>query len=144
MKRLIAGIMVGAMLSQPLQTEARAPDPVEVTYEEAQELMQIASAEALNQGEKGMLYVMSVVINRVSSSEFPNNIHDVIHQPHQFATKGMESAEITPEVHKALADLECGNLRLGIIGFEKKNGKKLDEYFQESFTYLDHIFYESK
>ena len=145
MKKAILGILLGvAVLCQPIQSEAyerQCPAPIEVTYEEAQELMQIASAEALNQGTDGMLYVMSVIMNRVSSSEYPNSIRAVIHQPYQFYTKGMKSAEITPEVHEALAMLESGNLIPEIIAFETKSSNALDVYFCKAFDYKDHTFY---
>ena len=106
--------------------------------------MEIASAEALNQGEDGMLLVMSVIINRVNSSEYPNTIHGVIHQSHQFYTKGMKSAEITPEVHMALARLEMGNLYPELVAFERKDNNALDVYYSEAFTLGDHTFYTCK
>jgi hypothetical protein len=106
--------------------------------------MQIASAEALNQGTPGMLLVMSVVMNRVSSSEYPDNIHDVIHQPHQFYTAGMKSAEITPDVHMALAQLEMGCLYPEIVAFERSESNSLDVYYDEAFDFKDHTFYTVK
>lgn len=48
-------------------------------------LLRIASCEAGNQGVVGMAYVIKVVLNRVESDEFPNNIHDVIYAKKQFA-----------------------------------------------------------
>ncbi len=148
MKRLILGILLGVtILCHPIRTEAherQCPKPIEVTYAEAQELMEIASAEALNQGEDGMLLVMSVIINRVNSSEYPNTIHGVIHQSHQFYTKGMKSAEITPEVHMALARLEMGNLYPELVAFERKDNNALDVYYSEAFTHGDHTFYTCK
>ena len=148
MKKAIMGILVGlCVLTCPISADAherQCPQPIEVTYEEAQELMQIASAEALNQGVDGMRLVMSVVINRVNDPDYPDNIHDVIHQPHQFYTAGMKSAEITPEVHMALALLECGNLTPEIVAFESAKSDTLDVYFTEAFTRGDHKFYTCK
>lgn len=148
MKRVIAGILTGlCILTWPITAHAherQCPKTIEVTYEEAQELMEIASAEAFNQGEDGMLLVMSVVINRVNSSEYPNSIHDVIHQSHQFYTKGMESAEITPEVHMALARLEMGNCYPEIVAFERSDNNSLDVYYDEAFQFRDHLFYTVK
>lgn len=148
MKRLIMGVLLGVtILSHPVQSEAherQCPKPIEVTQAEAQELMQIASAEALNQGENGMLLVMSVVMNRVASPDYPNDIHSVIHSPHQFYTAGMKSAQITPEVHLALAELEMGNLYPEIIAFERADSNFLDVYYDEAFTFGDHCFYTCK
>lgn len=117
---------------------------IEVTYQEAQELMQIASAEALNQGSDGMWLVMSVVINRVNSSEFPNSIHEVIHQPYQFYAQGMARAQITPEAHEALARIERGDIAPEIVAFETTDSSCLDVYFCKAFDYRDHQFYTAK
>ena len=148
MKKIIMGVLLGVtILSHPITVRAQdrqCPNPIEVTYEEAQELMQIAWCEAGNQGIDGQRYVMSVVINRVKSPDFPNTIHDVIHQPHQFATKGMKFADITAETHMALAELEMGNLVPEIVAFERTENSSLDAYFSEAFTFKDHVFYTCK
>lgn len=147
MRKYVGFLFALVILCQPIQSRAferQCPKPIEVTYAEAQELMEIASAEALNQGEDGMLLVMSVIINRVSSSEYPNTIHGVIHQSHQFYTKGMESAEITPEVHMALARLEMGNCYPEIVAFERSDNNSLDVYYDEAFQFRDHLFYTVK
>lgn len=147
MRKYVGFLFALAILCQPIQSRAferQCPKTIEVTYAEAQELMEIASAEALNQGEDGMLLVMSVIINRVSSSEYPNTIHEVIHQSHQFYTKGMESAEITPEVHMALARLEMGNCYPEIVAFERSDNSSLDVYYDEAFQFRDHLFYTVK
>lgn len=148
MKRVVAGILVGlCILTQPITAHAlerQCPTIIEVTQQEAVELMQIASAEALNQGIDGMRYVMSVVINRVNSPDYPNDIHSVIYQPHQFYTAGMAKAEITPEVHMALALLEMGNLTPEIVAFETVQSDALDVYYSEAFTSGNHKFYTVK
>jgi len=148
MRKIMAGILLaGTIMSLPVQSEAherQCPKPIEVSYEDAQELMKIASAEALNQGPDGMRFVMSVVINRVNSPDYPNTIHDVIHQAHQFYTAGMKAAEITPEVHQALSDLEMGNLVPEIVAFEKKENSSLNAFFSEAFEYRSHTFYTEK
>ena len=117
---------------------------VEVTWEEAQELMKLAYCEAGNQGITGQRLVMSVVLNRVASDSWPDSIHEVIYQDHQFATKGMEEAAPTPETHLALAQIEMGNVQKDIIGFEVLDSTVLDQYFCEAFTHLDHKFYKEK
>ena len=148
MKKALPGILLGlCVLTSPITADAHersCPKTIEVSYEEAQELMQIASAEALNQGVDGMKHVMSVVINRVNSPDYPDNIHDVIYQPHQFYTAGMKSAEITPEVHMALALLEMGNLTPEIVAFETTKSNALDVYYTEAFTSGSHKFYTVK
>lgn len=128
------------------RSEQSSPQVIEVTYDEAQELMTIASIEAGNQGVEGMRHVMSVVLNRASDEGdiWPDNIHDVIFQPHQFATRHWEKAEITVEAHLALAEIEKGNVIPDIIAFETKNSDALDKYFDEAFEYKNHKFYVKK
>lgn len=48
-------------------------------------LCRIAYSEAGNQGIYGQALVMSVVMNRVESSRFPNSVEEVIYQPSQFS-----------------------------------------------------------
>lgn len=148
MKKILAGFLIGAIiLNAPINSRAyerQCPKPIEVTYEEAQELMKIAWCEARNQGIDGQRFVMSVVINRVNSPDYPDNIHDVIFQPHQFATEGMKDAEVTRETHLALAELEMGNLVPEVIAFEKSESDFLNQYFDKAFTFKDHTFYTKK
>lgn len=148
MRKKFLGFLLGLwILTSPVQSEAherQCPPPIEIEQSEAVELMQIASAEALNQGIEGMRFVMSVVINRVNSPDYPNTIHDVIHQAHQFYTAGMKDAEITPEVHLALAELEMGNLVPQIVAFETTDNKALNVYYDEAFSYKDHAFFTVK
>jgi len=118
-------------------------DCVELTYEDAQLLMKIADAESHNQGPDGEWLVMSVVINRVNSPEFPDNVHDVIYQDYQFYTKGMKK-EASQEAHEALARIEKGDVAPEIIGFEKTTNKSLEKYFSSAFDYRDHRFYTLK
>ena len=148
MKKAVLGILLGlAVLCQPITAHAherQCPTIIEVTQAEAMELMQIASAEALSQGTAGMLLVMSVIMNRVESPDYPDTIHEVIHQAHQFYTAGMKSAELTPDVHMALAQLEMGCKYPEIVAFERTDNNVLDVYFSEAFDYGAHTFYTSK
>ena len=120
----------------------------ELTYEEAQLLMRIAEAEAGNQGEEGMWLVMSVVLNRVNSSEFPNSICEVIYQPHQFSSVSdghFEKVEVfSSEVHEALARIEEGEVAPEIVGFEVTSSDELDKYFASAFEYRGHRFYTER
>lgn len=148
MKKSLVGILLGmCILAQPINSEAherQCPSTINLTYEEAQELMQIAWCEAGNQGVDGQLYVMSVIMNRVESEDFPDSIHEVIHQKGQFAIAGMDKAQITPETHYALAMLEMGCVAPEIVAFERKESNFLDDYFSKAFDYRDHTFYTCK
>lgn len=129
--------------------EGTSDNTVTITYPDAQLLMMVASAEALNQGVSGMVHVMEVILNRVASDEFPDTVQGVVYQKSQFesVTNGsIYRAEITPEVRQALAEVEK-NLKPNnkIIAFETaENGKTLEKYFDYSFTQGDHDFFTTK
>lgn len=149
MKRVLVGIFLGFfILSIPLKGVAgdqpTKSSVIEFNIEEAQELLKIAYAEAGNQGEDGQWLIMSVILNRVSSSEFPNTIHEVIYQSGQFYTKGMEYATPTAETHLALARIERGEVAPLIIAFENGSDNALSKYFSYAFDYRDHKFYTRK
>lgn len=145
MKKGLAAVLAAlCCLSQPIYVQARSEpskEIIEVTYEEAQELLKIAWCEAGNQGILGQQYVMSTIINRVNSPDFPDTIHDVIYQPHQYATSRMDKAEPTWETHYALAAIESGDIIPEIVAFETKTSNVLDKFFTEAFTYKDHKYY---
>ena len=128
----------------------------EFTFEEAQELMKLAQAEAGNQGEDGMWLVMSTVLNRRADEDWPDSILEVINQHcktksgstiWQFESVGngmTEKVEISQEAHIALARIERGDVAPSIIAFETKNSDALDKYFMPAFEHKDHRFYTKK
>lgn len=124
-------------------------DCLQITYQDAQLLLMVASAEAANQGTTGMLRVMQCIVNRVRDDDFPSTIESVVFQPGRFesVTQGtIFRVDIPGTAHEALALLE-GNkdMNVEIIGFETSaNGRTLEKYFNYSFTYQDHDFYIKK
>ena len=150
-KVTVVGVLMAALLCWPVKVQAAEAvfprtheiqvNVNEYTYEEAQLLLEIAEAEAGNQGPDGMWLVLSVIQNRKTSEKWPEDIASVIFQSGQFYTKGMGATEITPEAHEALARIERGDVAPEIIAFEKKSSNSLDKYFTEAFTYRDHTFY---
>lgn len=69
---------------------------VEITPEEEIELMEIAMAEAGNQGVVGKMLVMNTVLNRCERDEM--SIHDVIYAPNQYYTVGMGGYDVECEI----------------------------------------------
>ncbi len=118
-----------------------------MTKEEQELLMKLAYAEAGNQGVEGMWLVMSVVINRKNSPDYPNSIVGVIYQKNQFATVkngALDKAIITDNCREALLRILSGDVKPDIIGFETTKSKVLDKWFQASFEHKNHRFYVAK
>lgn len=96
------------VLEQPVVT-ATEEEIIEylrkVTYlESIDELVRLVHSEAGNQDALGKRLVISVVLNRVESSKFPNTVHDVIYQPGQFSVVrngSFDSAVVTVDDYEA-------------------------------------------
>lgn len=82
-----------------IDTDAELMD---ISREEAIELMGIATNEAGNQGIVGMALVMRVVLNRLEHGEYGDSIHEVIFADGQFATAGMPRSGFSLECETAL------------------------------------------
>ena len=144
-------IMNTLVKANPSWDEGCSDTALEISQEDAQMLMRIASAEAQNQGEYGMYLVMRVVMNRVNdkSGMFPSTVAGVIFQPGQFETVSngtYYTININAEAHTALALLEKNmDADKTIIAFETiSNGKALEKYFDVAYVKGNHIFYTEK
>lgn len=67
-------------LTQPAKSVVARYANVSITDAERQELAAIIYLEARNQGAEGQQAVAEVVLNRVIADNFPNTVHDVLHQ----------------------------------------------------------------
>lgn len=127
-----------------------------MTKAEEEELLNLTSAEAESEGEDGQWLVMSVVMNRVASPEFPDNVHDVIYQYkvakggrkiYQFSCVSddrMAKAEPNEDTEKALERIKQGDIAPELIAFEVTSSNVLDEWFEYAFTFKNHKFYTLK
>ncbi|MCD8120180.1 MAG: cell wall hydrolase [Lachnospiraceae bacterium] len=136
--------------------EAAAKNTVTATYsspisnisdEDYNNLLRIVQAEAENQGEIGKILVANVIVNRVKSSKFPNNITDVIFQDGQFSPVSngrfysvTVSASTKEAVDKALAGEDYSDGALYFVNYKCAKGwfNTLNYLFQ----YGDHVFYK--
>lgn len=128
-------------------TFARTHDVQIYTDEEIDELLRIAQAEAGNQTEDGMFLVMSVVINRVNSEDFPASIHEVLHQSGAFSAVkngSFDKAEPSEECLRAYERIASGDVAPEVIAFEAIGSDVLDQYFMYAFTHKGHKFYTKK
>ncbi|BDF71117.1 hypothetical protein CE91St41_16560 [Oscillospiraceae bacterium] len=70
-------------------------------------LSHIINAEAGNQTLTGKIAVGNVVMNRVESPRFPNNVHDVIYQANQFTPVSNGSINKEPNAESVIAAKLC-------------------------------------
>lgn len=74
------------ILEQEMEAESPIPqiieryDSINISENELHELAAIVYLEAGNQSAKGQQAVAEVVLNRVISPDFPDSVHDVLHQ----------------------------------------------------------------
>ena len=126
---LLAATLAGA---GTIETEAERP----YTDEDLYVLSHIISAEAGNCQEEMMLYVGSVVLNRVADDRFPDTIKEVVFQtdPLQYGpTKdGSYYEEPTPEAVEAAEKLlEDGSVLPADVIYQS------NEILGEYYTHLD-------
>ena len=76
---------VTAVMYTQQQNALHDLDRVVVEEADVELLAHLTYAEGNTLGEEGMLYVGSVVINRVNSNQYPNSIYDVIYDDGQYA-----------------------------------------------------------
>lgn len=68
--------------------ESSIKDMAELTDEDIDYLARVVYAEAGNQGLYGQQLVVDVILNRVDSPRFPNDLISVLNQPCQFSVVG--------------------------------------------------------
>ena len=78
---------------KPVREETRYPE-IELTAEEKKLLASVVWAEARGESFEGQQAVAEVVLNRMMSDNFPDNLHDVIYGEGQFrSVPYLEKAE---------------------------------------------------
>lgn len=110
-------IIPGEVLEIPGETssadvhKSEASGVIPYTEEELQLLGRLIRAEAENQPYTAKIAVGAVVVNRVKSDKFPNNITSVIYEKRQFTpvSNGMINKPATEETLKAAKEALGGN-----------------------------------
>ena len=116
---------------------------IDISYEDAQILMKIAVLED-HTDEVSQAYIMSLILNRVNSPNFPNTIREVVEQKleqkYQFLSlndKRYINAEPDVNSHLALALIESGQIKTDYLFYEalyvknswaSRNREKVCEY----------------
>lgn len=129
---------------------------INVSEEDIETLFRIVEAEAGGEDRKGKLLVANVVINRVRSRKFPDNVTDVVYQVNksvaQFspvsngAINNVDISDETKEVvYSALKGEDASNGALFFMA-RKYTAPENAEWFDENLTFLfthgGHDFYK--
>lgn len=128
---------------------------IDVSEKDLDTLMRIVEAEAGGEDRKGKLLVANVVINRVKSRRFPNNVTDVVYQKAKNVTqfspvsngvidKVTVSDETREVVYSALKGEDVSNGALFFMARKyvaPENAEWFDSNLTFLFTYGGHDFY---
>lgn len=120
-----------------------------LTEEERYLLAKIAMAEAESEDTEGKALVICVVLNRTSSSVFPDRIEDVLYQKNQFspiANGRFETVEPDQDCWDALQMVEHGwDESQGALYFENGSASGWHRnHLQFLFQYGNHYFYRER
>nr|BDD45045.1 hypothetical protein 33 [Bacillaceae bacterium] len=119
---------------------------VSLTNSEELLLARLVEAEAKNQPFEGKVAVAKVVLNRVESNLFPNDIRSVIYQPRQFSpvSNGMINGKASNESKHAVQEaLNRGGNANGALFFYNPQYSFGQSWFntrRTAFVIGDHVF----
>ena len=113
---------------------------ITMSDEERRELLAVIYLEAANQSAEGQQAVAEVVLNRVISTDFPDTVHEVIHQdnPVQFSTAENIGIATPTEAQEAALDAALYGesiLPTDVVFFSRKG-----ENSRVYSTIGDHVF----
>ena len=128
---------------------------IDVSDTDLDTLMRIVEAEAGGEDRKGKLLVANVVINRVKSRRFPNNVTDVVYQKAKYVTlfspvsngfidQVNVSEETREVVYSALKGEDVSNGALFFMARKltaPENAAWFDSNLTFLFSYGGHDFY---
>lgn len=134
---MLASTLAGAGLTETETETFETETEIRYSDEDLYVLSHIISAEAGNCQEEMMLYVGSVVLNRVADDRFPDTIHDVVFQtypslqygPIRDGSYNKEPTEGAVEAAKKL--LEEGSVLPADVIYQS------NEQIGEYYTHLD-------
>ena len=136
--------------SEPETQEAAAS--VSLSDRDYQTLLKIVQAEAGNCDRTGRILVANVILNRVESDTFPDTVHSVVYQRHQFSPVGNGSinrcrvTDTTVEaVDSALAGEDYSDGALYFMNrraSSRKNVRWFDNHLDFLFKHGNHEFFK--
>lgn len=134
-----------------LETQEAAAS-VSLSDRDYQTLLKIVQAEAGNCDRTGRILVANVILNRVESDTFPDTVHSVVYQRHQFSPVGNGSinrcrvTDATVEaVDSALAGEDYSDGALYFMNrraSSRKNVRWFDNHLDFLFKHGNHEFFK--
>lgn len=114
-----------------------------LSRDEYRDFAALVEAEAATEDFNGKLLVANVVINRVESDIFPNNVSDVIYDPGQFdPARYIEYVEPSHDSKEAVMKALAGyNMSQGALYFQKSKATEWGDK-QYLYRYGGHSFYK--
>lgn len=79
-------VLVPEVLPAPITSEEKSEEMDILSQEEIELIALVTMAEAEAEPVEGQRLVIDTILNRVDSPYFPDTVHDVIYQPHQFTS----------------------------------------------------------
>lgn len=141
--KLVAIISTACILSMQMQAQAaghRVINKLEDDNEMFEMLAICVEAEAGNQDLKGKQLVADVILNRVDSDRFPDDVESVITQKYHFSTYwdgSMDKTEPSDEAYEAVCMELVERLDDEILFFSAGG---YSEYCVPAYQYGDHYF----
>lgn len=150
----------GAAAQEASGTPEQPPAPetqeaavsVSLSDRDYQTLLKIVQAEAGNCDRTGRILVANVILNRVESDTFPDTVHSVVYQRHQFSPVGNGSinrcrvTDATVEaVDSALAGEDYSDGALYFMNrraSSRKNVRWFDNHLDFLFKHGNHEFFK--
>lgn len=141
--KLVAIISTACILSMQMQAQAaghRVINKLEDDNKMFEMLAICVEAEAGNQDLKGKQLVADVILNRVDSDRFPDDVESVITQKYHFSTYwdgSMDKTEPSDEAYEAVCMELVERLDDEILFFSAGG---YSEYCVPAYQYGDHYF----
>lgn len=122
-----------------------------LTTEELDILYRIVWAEARGEDNRGLILVVNVIMNRVNSPAFPNDIRSVIFAPNQFSPisngefdRATPDGRIRSAVHRALQGEDYSRGATFFRSVRGAEGSWHERALHRIFTHGGHHFYIPK
>lgn len=111
---------LGKLYTYQEETRVKDPNIIEISQEDAIILMKVAVLEDYTDATS-QAYVMSIILNRVNSPDFPNTVKEVVEQKGQFlklSDKRYLNAKPDVNSHLALAMIESKEIQTEFLFYE--------------------------